>query len=323
VRELDLSVRVEGILGAVAGTLDFSPESVNARNRQGHVTCAIELADPYEAGQIVAESVRLNGVVAPEEHPLGVGDIDQDGIPDLMVKFDRGEVIDALPNGMDVPVLLSGTLVGGETFEVPDHVRVFEPGDDAPVGVAPEIPFVGSAATLSWVPAQDQPVSYTGYVSEDGGATWRSIFGPVTGESEAQWLVDVAPGDGVLVLVEVESPEGVVRSGLSEPFSVRDGATGAPTLPGATRFLGVQPNPGRGAVRLAYDLAAPAAVRLEIYDVTGRLVQRLVHTAQPAGGYAVPWSGIDLQGRAVASGLYFYVFQAGRSHARGSLMLLR
>lgn len=323
VREADVSVRVEGILGTVTGTLDFSPNSLNVYNRHGRVSCLVELPEPYDAGQIVVESVRLNDVVAPLEGSAAVGDVDEDGIPDLLLKFDRGAVIDALPNGMEVAVRLSGVLAGGETFEAIDHIRVFEPGDDWPVGVAPEVAWVGAAATLTWVPVPDEPVTYSGYVSTDGGLTWRSIFGPIAEVSGTEWIVDVAPGDGILVLVEVGSPEGVVRQGLSRPFSVRDAATDAPALPRATRFRGLQPNPNRGTVRLAYDLAVPTSVRLEIYDVMGRLVQRLVDVQQPAGQHAVAWTGTDLHGRQVSSGLYFYVFQAGESQARGSLMLLR
>ena len=49
--------------------------------------------------------------------------IRKDGIPDLMVKFKRSDVINLLDSGDPVPVRVSGT-VGTMTFEGIDTIRV-------------------------------------------------------------------------------------------------------------------------------------------------------------------------------------------------------
>jgi uncharacterized protein (DUF1501 family) len=78
--------------------------------------------------------------------------------------------------------------------------------------------------------------------------------------------------------------------------SVPDGAPGIPR----TRLHGADPNPGRGARTVRFDLARPSHVRLSVFDVGGRFVARLVDGVQPAGPHAVRWGAEGL-----ARGLYF------------------
>lgn len=77
------------------------------------------------------------------------------------------------------------------------------------------------------------------------------------------------------------------------------------SLPAATRLVGNSPNPFNPRTTIAFDLARPGPVRLDIYDLRGRLVRRLVDAALPAGRHEAAWDGRDDQGGAAASGLYF------------------
>jgi len=61
------------------------------------------------------------------------------------------------------------------------------------------------------------------------------------------------------------------------------------------------PNPFNPATTIAYDLAAAAAVRLTVHDLTGREVAVLVDGAQGAGRKSVTFDA-----RGLASGVYFY-----------------
>jgi hypothetical protein len=72
---------------------------------------------------IVISSIRLNGTIPAETWPYSIGDYDKDGIKDLMVKFKRNDVINLLPNGDNVQVLVTGT-VGTTTFEGIDMIKV-------------------------------------------------------------------------------------------------------------------------------------------------------------------------------------------------------
>jgi len=85
-------------------TIDFHPETLNLKSKGQWVTCYIELPDGHDVedidiGTIAITSIAMNGEEAnviedipAEAHPTEVGDYDGDGIPDLMVKFDRGSV---------------------------------------------------------------------------------------------------------------------------------------------------------------------------------------------------------------------------------------
>lgn len=66
------------------------------------------------------------------------------------------------------------------------------------------------------------------------------------------------------------------------------------------------PNPFSAATTFSYSLKAPAHVRLDIFDINGRLVQRLVDRDQSVGTYAYPFDAGFL-----SSGTYIYRLTAG------------
>ena len=90
-------------------------------------------------------------------------------------------------------------------------------------------------------------------------------------------------------------------------------ATGAPVsaaLPGLTRLAGVFPNPfGRDAT-VAFELARPERVSLEVYDLRGARVRTLASGGWSAGRYQIAWDGRDERGRLVPGGVYLVRFEA-------------
>ena len=83
---------------------------------------------------------------------------------------------------------------------------------------------------------------------------------------------------------------------------------------GVPRLVGVSPNPAAGlgvASRIAFTLPRASRVTLEVYDVRGARVRRLLAGAEtPAGTSSPTWDGRDDQGRAVPAGLYFVALEA-------------
>ncbi|MDZ4805438.1 MAG: FlgD immunoglobulin-like domain containing protein [Candidatus Eisenbacteria bacterium] len=65
------------------------------------------------------------------------------------------------------------------------------------------------------------------------------------------------------------------------------------------------PNPFRDRTALAFSLPVAGPVTLNVFDLNGRLVRRLVDGVQPAGRQSVTWDGRGDDGAAVANGLYF------------------
>ncbi|MGH2569934.1 MAG: DUF7453 family protein, partial [bacterium] len=67
----------------------------------------------------------------------------------------------------------------------------------------------------------------------------------------------------------------------------------------------IAPNPFRSATTMRFDLPERATVRVDIVDVAGRLVVRLLDGPRGAGNHSVAWSGTDGTGRRVGPGVYF------------------
>jgi hypothetical protein len=66
------------------------------------------------------------------------------------------------------------------------------------------------------------------------------------------------------------------------------------------------PNPFNPSTVIRYSLEARRHVRIDIFDVSGRVVRTLVDEARPAGNQTVEWDGTNANGHSVASGMYFY-----------------
>jgi hypothetical protein len=83
-----------------------------------------------------------------------------------------------------------------------------------------------------------------------------------------------------------------------DPASVPGGATNA------SLHLTIQPNPCRGSAAIEFVLDRPGSARLDVYDVTGRLIARLADGARAAGSHSLRWDGRDAQGRRASSAVY-------------------
>jgi hypothetical protein len=83
---------------------------------------------------------------------------------------------------------------------------------------------------------------------------------------------------------------------------------GGPQPPAFRHALGnAYPNPMNPTTRIQFtNGVANGRVKVEIFDVTGRLVRTLVDSKMPAGVHEVTWDGAAESGSTVPSGMYFY-----------------
>jgi len=108
----------------VKATIDIDPDTLNLESKGKWITGYIELPSGYDVSNIDVSTIKLNNVVSVESKPTEVSDYDNDGIPDLMVKFDRSVVEKILPVGDKVIMTVSGQLTDGGRFEGSDTIRV-------------------------------------------------------------------------------------------------------------------------------------------------------------------------------------------------------
>lgn len=66
----------------------------------------------------------LNDAISAETHPTNISDFDEDRILDLMVKFNRKDVIDILEPGDNVIITVFGKLYDETIFEGVDYIKV-------------------------------------------------------------------------------------------------------------------------------------------------------------------------------------------------------
>ncbi|MFA5012438.1 MAG: T9SS type A sorting domain-containing protein [Ignavibacteria bacterium] len=78
------------------------------------------------------------------------------------------------------------------------------------------------------------------------------------------------------------------------------------------------PNPFNPATKINYSLPVAGFVSLNIYDLTGRLVSKLVNENKAAGNYIVDFSGVNL-----SSGTYFCRMESGSYRNVIKLMLIK
>ncbi len=100
------------------------------------------------------------------------------------------------------------------------------------------------------------------------------------------------------------------------------------TIHPKTRALPNFPNPCNPETWIPYQLATSSDVTVKIYAVTGDMVRTLALGHQPAGLYqsksrAAYWDGTNKLGESVASGIYFYRFEAGDYSATRKMLILK
>lgn len=111
---------------------------------------------------------------------------------------------------------------------------------------------------------------------------------------------------------------------LEEAFGTTSGVETDRTPVLSARLDQNHPNPFNPQTTIAFELPKRESVNLQIFDMAGRLVRRLI-TAEPhtPGRHEVVWNGRDDSGRQVASGTYFYRLEAGSYSETKRMVLIK
>jgi len=124
---------------AITAIVDIDPDTLNLRSKGEWITAYIELQENYNVSDIDRTTTLLNGTITVDpfwvDKPLEsvIGDYDNDGVLDLMVKFNRTAVSELiLSKGIkygNVTLTITGQLYDGTLFEGSDIIVVRMPGD--------------------------------------------------------------------------------------------------------------------------------------------------------------------------------------------------
>ncbi len=126
----------------------------------------------------------------------------------------------------------------------------------------------------------------------------------------SELLLDSDPGNDELAkdLAECVNEQQMIAAGLVHPSQdilYKDQALGPDRdksgVPAQFNLHQNYPNPFNPLTSISFDLPKETFVSLKIFDVRGRIITQLVHSALNAGHYKVEFDGSDL-----SSGIYYY-----------------
>jgi hypothetical protein len=171
---------------------------------------------------------------------------------------------------------------------------------------------------VSWtVSAEDEGCVFYVLRRDAWAGEYRELSGSVARSGLGYSFQDASAEPGKTYQYRVEYAVGADRKLLFET-----GAVSMPIIP-LTLYQNF-PNPFNPATTIRYYLPDAAVVKLDVYDAAGRLVARLVDREMKAkGAHEVRWGGEDGQGKRVASGVYIYRLETGKSTVSKKMILLK
>jgi hypothetical protein len=221
---------------------------------------------------------------------------------------------------MDVDSLWEGWMTPPDTYTFPgDRVcwrYVFQiDGDDAFYQEGtPTNPII------YWLDVQAHPHDINAVFG------WKTTPVFLQWNDDAVWTRGAEPYSGTWY--ELRYPPGHPSEGASLDLAFRlinDPLSSVPREGAAGNFGLFQnvPNPFRASTSIRYSLPTEDHVKLEIYDVTGRLVTTLVDGMVASGMQAATWSGVNDKGRQMPAGIYFYRLTSADRHATRKMLYLK
>ncbi|MCG9128103.1 VCBS repeat-containing protein [Candidatus Poribacteria bacterium] len=83
------------------------------------------------------------------------------------------------------------------------------------------------------------------------------------------------------------------------------------------------PNPFNPETWIPYKLTESMGVNISIFSSTGELIRQFNLGKQTPGDKTLYWDGKNINGEEVASGIYFYQFEAGNTHSMRKMWLIK
>jgi hypothetical protein len=170
---------VSGEQPTIPASVGISPEPMNLKSNGKLITACIELPEGYNVAEIDVSTVKLNDTIPVDlSVPPTIGDYDNDGVPDLTVKFNRTAISEyILSRGIkygEVTLTATGKLNDETMFEGNSVIRVRMPGDascDGKVDVKDVMIVVMVFGTSAGVPSWNRLAD----LNEDGKVDVRDV----------------------------------------------------------------------------------------------------------------------------------------------------
>jgi len=183
----------------------------------------------------------------------------------------------------------------------------------------------GDSLTYRWQLA-DSP-AFSNVLYEESGISAGSSF-----DVHANNILDALNAVGVLVQageridvwhrMVAQDPDGAEATGQAGEISLERASSvardSASELPEEVYLRGNYPNPFNPSTTIEFGVPAPGLVRVDLFDVQGRLVRSLVNATLPAGHHS---AHVDMS--SMPSGMYVYRMSSGDRVVTRTMHLLK
>ncbi len=187
-----------------------------------------------------------------------------------------------------------------------------------PRGLAfePKGPNGGSLLLLMSHLRQGKPVYYDSTVVWEISRTGSLIQHKATPDTNGR-AIEVHPYAGkywvnTLVPAKIYRIDGLYEAGIEELLPEK-----------RVLSLTVSPNPSRDQIQVSFCVPNNGKTTLNIYDIAGKLVYRLVDREFKAGTHQVIWNGKDQAGKEIPYGIYFLRLKLDKSISTKKIILLK
>jgi len=182
-------------------------------------------------------------------------------------------------------------------------------------------------AIITWSDFRSTTIleAFTQRLNSLGVAQWTAngvSLSNSTGDKSSPTIVSDGVGGAIVSWYESRSsnPSDIYAQRLNASGQIPTGVSGA-TPSASLRVSDAYPNPFSSNTWMDLDLASPAAVKIDIFDVTGRRVRTIaiynVHVQR------VEFDGRDGTNRLLPSGIYFYRVQAAGETITRKMVIAR
>lgn len=162
-------------------------------------------------------------------------------------------------------------------------------------------------------------------------AGFTYVTGTTYIEAPVQWheyVYDLSAWDGQNVFIGIRCVSDDAFVFYVDDFTIHsDGGSVSNSdeivTPLQNALSGNYPNPFNPETTIRFSTAAKGPVSIDIYNVKGQLVRKLVDEEKSAGNYSIVFDGRDNNGRPVASGVYYYRMQAGKFTSTRKMILMK